>query len=651
MATRFVRQQFQLDAVQAVIDCLHGQRPAPPAGPWPLDAPYANDALTVDSDALLENIRRVQARSGLPESTSLVSSVATPIGPHLDVEMETGTGKTAVSIRTMLELNRTYGWSRFVVVVPSLAILEGHRRAFSQMEDHHFDEFGVRPNLTVYNSSSLQELDDFDAEPGVQVLLMTIQSFNAPVNTRRIHEHRDELGARRPLDVIAANRPVVIVDEPQRMGSANALRSLATLAPLLVIGFSATHVDEHHLVFRLDAVDAAEQALVKRIEVVSVDRGSRSPDDGVDVRLADLRQRQISEAIRCHLERERALLPLGIKALTLFFIDEVVGYRDRTRPDRAGRYARWFEDEYRRQQTSLLEQLVADDPHRALLAGTAAHEVHSGYFSIDRRSNDQVDGPIAKRGAQVGQSLDPDAYDLIIRDTPRLLSPDEPVRFIFSHSALREGWDLPNVMVICTLKGGGHAVSRRQEIGRGLRLAVDASGRRVERSSGYDAAVTAAVNRLTVITDESYAAYVAGLQGEYDALATAPSSALPRRRPPITECRPDARSASPPTIGPTAFITPTPEPFDTDSLVAGFGPALAVALHSVTSATDDAVEHADPRDLVGEIARAAQLTRQTVAALIGEAGNDLVELIRRDPDLAVEVVVATIRSLGVQADR
>lgn len=609
MKLQFTKHRYQTDAVEAVVDVFAGQ-PRDPGPQYTIDpgrqsakqmesavtlTGLRNAEIALSDTGILEGIQRVQRARNLPLSSSLATSAAAPGRPNLDVEMETGTGKTYVYIKTMMEMHRRYGWTKFIVVVPSVAIREGVKKTFDITAQHFQQEYGTRPQAFVYDSSRLHEIEAYSSNSGVQVMIINIQAFNSSgKDNRRIYDVLDDFQSRRPIDVIAANRPIVIIDEPQKIGAAKSLASLSNFNALMVLRYSATHTVEHNKVHRLDALDAFNQRLVKRIEVrgitvkglsgttaylhisdieirpggsprARVELEVQSPSGTIRRKLAwvtkgtnlhdlsggleayrgllvtdvdahrnilelsngdlveagqlatddvteDTKRRiQIREVVAAHLARERELFRRGIKVLSLFFIGEVVKYRDYEREDTLGDYARMFEEEYAEARDSLLQELEFEDEasYRDYLRRDAPADVHAGYFSVDRKTRRPVDGKIAARGDEKGQSTDTDAYDLILKDKERLLSLDEPVRFLFSHSALREGWDNPNVFTLGMLKRSDNEVSRRQEIGRGLRLAVDQKGVRTD-----DPATVHQVNRLTVVTDESYTDFVTGLQRE-----------------------------------------------------------------------------------------------------------------------------------------
>lgn len=625
MKLQFKVQQYQTHAVNAVVECFEGQPRVdgvsyridpgrgPDAGQAALDLGTAshsglrNAEVALTPDQLLSNLHTVQRARGLPPSARFEGSKAAPNAPNLDIEMETGTGKTYVYIKTMMEMHQRYGWSKFIVVVPSVAIREGVKKSFDITADHFQQLYGTKPRSFIYNSSQLHELERFSSDSGVQVMIINIQAFNARgKDQRRIYDELDDFQSRRPIDVLKANRPIVIIDEPQKMSADKSIKALAEFDALMVLRYSATHRVEHTKVHRLDAVDAYNQKLVKRIavrgiavkglagttaylyldaievkkgqspaarvelevqtkggaitrQVKRVTKGSRLHDltNGVEAyrdlvvtnvdavrdvieltngdvigagQLADRdvteeskRRIQIREVIRAHLDKEGELFGQGIKVLSLFFIDEVVKYRDYGREDTLGDYARVFEEEYQLAVAEIFDELELDASaaaYRAYLERDEVRDIHEGYFSIDKKNKHLVDPAIIKRGDEAGQSSDVDAYDLILKNKERLLSLDEPVRFIFSHSALREGWDNPNVFVMGMLKKSDNTISRRQEIGRGLRLAVDQHGERMDNPVNVHD-----INELTVVTDESYTDFVAGLQKEI----AASLSARPRK--------------------------------------------------------------------------------------------------------------------------
>lgn len=627
MKLQFKVQQYQTDAVDAVVEVFAGQPKHdgisyridpgrmkattdpmlfdPSATP---DSGLRNAEIALSATQLLDNIQKIQRLRYLPPSNKLVDSKAAPGAPNLDIEMETGTGKTYVYIKTTMELYKRYGWSKFIIVVPSVAIREGVKKSFDVTAEHFQQIYGTKPRAFIYNSSQLHELERFSSDAGVQVMIINIQAFNATgKDNRRIYDVLDDFQSRKPIDVISANRPIVIIDEPQKIGAPKSLEALSRFKALMVLRYSATHKVEHSKVHRLDALDAYNQKLVKKIAVrgitvkglagttaylyldaIEIAKGARPRarveievqtkggpirrqvkrldvganlhdiSNGIEAykglfitdidanrdvielsngdiviagQLADRdvteetkRRIQIREVIRAHLDKERELFAQGIKVLSLFFIDEVAKYRDYDREDTLGDYARVFEEEYVAIVDEILCELeldVAAAAYREYLRRDDVHAVHEGYFSIDKKTKHAVDGPVHATGDEKGQSKDVDAYDLILKDKERLLSLAEPVRFIFSHSALREGWDNPNVFVMGMLKKSDNTVSRRQEIGRGLRLAVDQHGERMDNPvTVHD------VNELTVVTDESYTDFVAGLQKEIsDALAARPRKA------------------------------------------------------------------------------------------------------------------------------
>ncbi|WP_328645015.1 DEAD/DEAH box helicase family protein [Amycolatopsis sp. NBC_00348] len=612
MKLQFKVQQYQTEAVDAVVDVFTGQPyadgvkyridPGKDAAQTLLeDAGLRNAEIALTPPQLLANVHRVQQARGLEQSKDLkdpVKKSATPI--NLDVEMETGTGKTYVYIKTIMELHKRYGWSKYIVVVPSVAIREGVKKSFDITAEHFQQIYGTKPRTFVYNSSRLHELERFSSDSGVQVMIINIQAFNATgKDARRIYEVLDDFQSRRPIDVIAANRPILIIDEPQKIEGdgkkpSKSLEALGLFKALFALRYSATHKIERTKVHRLDAVDAYSQKLVKKIAVrgitvkhlagstaylyvdgLEVGKGTDFPKARVELEVQtaqgirrqvkrlsqgmnlhdisgrieayrglfirdvdanrdiielsngdiirageitqdvtdDAKRRiQIREVIRAHLDKERELFAQGIKVLSLFFIDEVAKYRDYDRADTLGEYACVFEEEYEAVLADYLGQLDFDEAaerYRAHVEAIPVRSTHEGYFSIDKKTGHSIDGKIAARGDFAGQSDDVDAYDLILKDKERLLSFEEPVRFIWSHSALREGWDNPNVFVMGMLKKSDNTTTRRQEIGRGLRLSVDQHGERMDNHvTVHD------INELTVVTDESYTDFVAALQKE-----------------------------------------------------------------------------------------------------------------------------------------
>ena len=607
MKLKFKQQAYQTDAVRSVVDCFAGQPkrrgfkyavdPGRAAAGSSLTLAcfegdgFANDRIALSPAQLLENLQGVQRRQNLAVSPELKKTSVCDV--NLDVEMETGTGKTYCYIKTMFELNRDYGWCKFIVVVPSIAIREGVLKSFEIMAEHFLEQYGKRIRYFVYNSKQLHNLESFSSDAGINVMIINVQAFNARgEDARRIYLELDDFQSRRPIDVIKKNRPILILDEPQKMEGTATTEKLAEFDPLMILRYSATHKTEHNKVYRLDAIDAYNQKLVKKIAVRGITvRGlaginaylylesiriatTKPPEaraeleiqqksgikrvlrmlrkndnlydlsDGLeqyrgfvvsdinaidntisftngvvlaageaagDVSEASLRRIQIREAIKAHFEKEKALFAQGIKVLSLFFIDEVAKYRGYNEAgEQAGEYALIFEEEYNAQLNEVLT--LEDTPYNRYLKGIKTGSTHNGYFSIDKKSKRLVNPAVKGRGESAGEADDVDAYDLILRDKARLLSFEEPVRFLFSHSALREGWDNPNVFVICTLKHSDNTVSRRQEVGRGMRLAVTQGGDRMD-----DPATVHQVNVLTVVANESYRDFVAGLQKDISA--------------------------------------------------------------------------------------------------------------------------------------
>ena len=617
----FKVMEYQTNAVNAVVDCFQGQphqtgfeyrvdpgRDTASQAALSLDEDvtgHRNPALVLDETAIFDNIQALQKQQNLPLSENLVSNKVAPI--NLDVEMETGTGKTYCYIKTMFEMNRRYGWSKFIIVVPSIAIREGVKKTFEDTSDHFLANYGKRARSFIYSSKHLHQVESFASDAGINVMIINVQAFNAAgtggKDARRIFSELDEFQSRRPIDVIRAVRPILILDEPQKMEGAATQKKLEEFDAMMVLRYSATHKTTHNLIHRLDALDAYNQKLVKKIAVRGISvRGlpgtdaylylesieiskSKPPiarlelevkqqngikrqfrkvskgdnlhtlskeltaygdrfvvtdinantntitfENGVelsageargDVNEMALRRIQIRETIKAHLDKERALHGKGIKVLSLFFIDEVAKYRQYDENGNAvgGEYAKMFEEEYGK---ALEEQgLLADPAYKSYIddVGRDASRVHNGYFSIDKKR--LVDPDIIATGELKGESKDEDAYDLILKDKDRLLSLQEPTRFLFSHSALREGWDNPNVFVICTLKYSDNLIGRRQEVGRGLRMSVNQEGDRQDHP-----ATVHDTNVLTVVANESYEDFVKGFQKELrEGLASRPRKA------------------------------------------------------------------------------------------------------------------------------
>ena len=619
MKFNFKIQQYQTDAVDAVVKVFDGQgfhdktkfiRDLGKTNPddyrikigitdeddYADDTGYKNELVELSDEQLLHNIQTLQSQNNIKLSNSLVKDLGKC---SLDIEMETGTGKTYVYIKTMFELNKRYGWSKFIVVVPSIAIREGVKKSFEITTDHFMEHYGKKARFFIYNSSNLNQLDNFSQSSGINVMIINTQAFASSLKedgkskeARIIYSKRDEFGSRRPIDVIKANRPIIILDEPQKMGGDVTQKALKNFNPLFSLNYSATHAKQHNLIYVLDALDAFNKKLVKKIEVKgfevknfrgtdsylfleqivlsskkppmakieleigynkSINRETRvlgvgddlyyvsqemeqykgytiseidplrnsvtftngevlkAGDVVGDVSEKDMRRIQIRETILSHFEKEEKLFNMGIKCLSLFFIDEVAKYRqyDENGDEVLGEYGVMFEEEY----ISVLNEYVTlfDTPYQKYLKSTCYDEksVHKGYFSIDKKTGHSIDSQL-KRGSEFSDDIS--AYDLILKNKERLLSFDEPTRFIFSHSALREGWDNPNVFQICTLKHSDSNTAKRQEVGRGLRLCVNQSGNRMDIETCGEAVHD--INTLTVIASESYKTFVADLQSD-----------------------------------------------------------------------------------------------------------------------------------------
>lgn len=612
---KFKQLPYQTEAVEAVVDCFAGQ-PKLSSLSYRIDPGrearkgetikqqhdeldgFKNSDLMLIPAQIFTNIQNVQQKQNLPISDELVKTKSCSI--NLDIEMETGTGKTYCYIKTMFEMNKRYGWNKFIVVVPSIAIREGVYQSFDGMADHFLEEYGKRVKAFIYNSKSLHEIENYSSDAGINVMVINVQAFAARgKDARRIYMELDDFQSRRPIDVIKKNRPILILDEPQKMEGKKTMESLAEFEPLFTLRYSATHKTEHNKIHRLDALDAYNQKLVKKIAVrgiaikglsgtnaylylQSIEVSSTKPPvarvefeikqnngikrivrkigkgtnlfdeskgleeykdfvvsdidavkdtlsftNGVELTVGDaigdvneeaLRRIQIRETIKAHFDKEQVLFHQGIKVLSLFFIDEVAKYRNYETPeDMRGEYAKIFEEEYNQYLNEVLG--LEDTEYNKYLRNISTERTHEGYFSKDKKK--KFINSTVKRGAEA--SDDVDAYDLILKDKKRLLSLTEPVRFIFSHSALREGWDNPNVFNICQLKNLNYdnIITRRQELGRGLRIAVNQNGERMDNPLNVHQ-----INVLTVIANESYKDFVKALLKEtVDSLSARPKAA------------------------------------------------------------------------------------------------------------------------------
>lgn len=592
---KFDRLPYQWDATTAVCAVFEGQprQEAVRRDDWGMPV-FANAPLALGEEALRANLRARQARLGLPQSAKLWRGAGEKWPVNLDVEMETGTGKTYVYTQTAFELHKRYGWGKFVVVVPTVAIREGVKASLEATAGHFFGKYGVWARVAVYDSKQPGRLSDFANSPGLNILVINIQAFNARGEAnRRIRLRQDDAESNSPLELLAACHPILILDEPQKMEGKATTEALKEFEPLFVLRYSATHKTQHDLIYRLDALDAYNQKLVKKIEVTGLrmrnlpgqsgylylmgvepqtkgvpkarlefeqrtagggirhvtrlvtrtenlhELSGELPeyaqgyvvqevvkdDEGGWVRFANgltlyagdvvgavaadtLREIQVREAVKAHLQKESTNLAKGIKTLSLFFIEHVADYRVYGQADDRGPLAQTFERVYREEVDKILHDLAWPKAHKDYLRGIRAEETHAGYFSQDKKSKHAID----RTEKEVEKSGGED-YDLILRDKESLLSLKDTerarVRFLFSHSALREGWDNPNVFVICLFKHTDNAVSRRQEVGRGLRLCVTQEGARWATGDTHD------VNRLTVVTDEACTDFVKNLQQEF----------------------------------------------------------------------------------------------------------------------------------------
>ena len=620
MKLQFKHQKFQADAAKAVVDVFAGQPYLTPS--YMMDRGEQNYQMSLtderdftgwsnqrivpelNNQVILEHIKKIQRANQIEPSSKLEGTY------NLTIEMETGVGKTYTYIKTMYELNKHYGWSKFIVVVPSVAIREGVYKSFQMTQEHFAEEYGKKVHFFIYNSARLTEIDRFASDNSINVMIINSQAFNAKgKDARRIYMKLDEFRSRRPIDIIAKTNPIVIIDEPQSVEGTQTKERLKEFNPLMTLRYSATHKADsiYNMIYRLDAMEAYNKRLVKKIAVKGItETGSTATEsyvylEGLNFSKADptatlqfdclgknglrkksmkagigfnlydksgyleeykngfvvkaidgrddsveflngikiyagdvigrvseehLRRIQIRETILSHIQRERELFYKGIKVLSLFFIDEVVKYKqyDEAGQPYNGLYADMFEEEYA-DIVGNMQLEFGDDDYIEYLNMITPASTHAGYFSVDKKGK-MIDSKVGKKETS---SDDMDAYDLIMKNKELLLDRNpqkSPVRFIFSHSALREGWDNPNVFQICTLKQSSSDVRKRQEVGRGLRLCVNQEGERMDVNALGNEVHN--VNVLTVIASESYDSFAKGLQSEMaDAIANRPKSVKP----------------------------------------------------------------------------------------------------------------------------
>ncbi|MBF1114800.1 MAG: DEAD/DEAH box helicase family protein [Solobacterium sp.] len=620
MKLQFKNQKFQADAAKAVVDVFAGQPYLVPSYMMDKGTGLYQQTLTEEEDftgwgnhkivpqlsdkLILEHINSIQRANQIKPSTKLEGRF------NLTIEMETGVGKTYTYIKTMYELNRAYGWSKFIVVVPSIAIREGVYKSFQVTQDHFAEEYGKKIRFFIYNSAQLTQIDHFASDSAINVMIINSQAFNAKgKDARRIYMKLDEFRSRRPIDIIAKTNPIIIIDEPQSVEGKQTKENLKQFNPLMTLRYSATHkLDSiYNMIYRLDALEAYNKRLVKKIAVKGItESGSTATEsyvyleginlsksaptatiqfdmkslsgirkitrivsegynlydnsgqmeeykygfvvskidgrddsiefiNGIKLYAGDvigkvsedqLRRIQIRETILSHIQRERELFYKCIKVLSLFFIDEVVKYKqyDEAGHPLNGSYAEMFEEEYK-DVVSHLQITLGEDDYMNYLSAIPAEMTHAGYFSIDKKGK-MIDSKVGRKETTTD---DVDAYDLIMKNKELLLDRDpkkSPVRFIFSHSALREGWDNPNVFQICTLKQSSSDVRKRQEVGRGLRLCVNQDGERMDTNVLGNEVHN--INVLTVIASESYDSFAKGLQNEIaEAVADRPQNVTP----------------------------------------------------------------------------------------------------------------------------
>lgn len=613
MKFKFKIQQYQTDAVESTVNVFHGQeyhgnteyrrdlgKRKAQMSLMEDEAGFRNHDIEIKQEDLLRNIHQCQDMWDIPRSKSVVKDGVEAC--RLDIEMETGTGKTYVYQKTMFELNKQYGWSKFIVIVPSKAIREGVYKSFQNLEDHFMEYYGKKARYFIYDSERLQQIDAYSSDAGINVMIINAQAFASSFDeaeylqkikegkkvsdsNRIIFSRRDEFGSRKPIEVLAANRPIIIMDEPQKLEGDVTQKTMQAFKPLFILHYSATHKTQHNLIYALDALDAYRQKLVKKIQVktitqnnlfgttaymylddiildkkkppvariqLEVKKGGKeyrkvgygdklSVETGINAyegftvaeidpfqssvtftngkviykgqvvgdKNAKITQRlQLRETIEAHFKKEEELFRKGIKCLSLFFIDEVANYKSYNGDEEVHEFLwKTFEEEYK---NVLSEKITLfDDDYQKYLKGIEAEDTHKGYFSIDKKGH-----ACNSKGEKKlrGLSDDISAYDLILKNKELLLSFKNPVRFIFSHSALQEGWDNPNVFQICTLRHEFSDVRRRQEVGRGLRLCVNQDGERMDLETLGDDIHN--LNKLTVIANEEYNDFVSGLQKE-----------------------------------------------------------------------------------------------------------------------------------------
>lgn len=618
MKLQFKHQKFQADAAKAVVDVFAGQPYLTPTYMMDKGSGFIQQTITEEEDftgwsnqkivpelsdrLILEHIQKIQRDNQIKPSSSLEGRY------NLTIEMETGVGKTYTYIKTMYELNKHYGWCKFIVVVPSIAIREGVYKSFQVTQEHFAEEYGKKIRFFIYKSTQLTEIDRFASDNSINVMIINSQAFNAKgKDARRIYMKLDEFRSRRPIDIIAKTNPILIIDEPQSVEGKQTKENLKQFNPLMTLRYSATHKSDsiYNMIYRLDAMEAYNKRLVKKIAVKGItESGSTATEsyiylesinlskaaptatiqfdmkgatgirkitrtvsegynlydnsgqleeykqgfvvsridgrddsvefiNGIKIYAGDvigkvsedqIRRIQIRETILSHIQRERELFYKGIKVLSLFFIDEVAKYKqyDVAGQPMNGSYADIFEEEYTDIVDNLQHTLFDEEEYFKYLNSIPAEKTHAGYFSIDKKGR-MIDSKVARKETTTD---DVDAYDLIMKNKELLLDRNpkkSPVRFIFSHSALREGWDNPNVFQICTLKQSNSDVRKRQEVGRGLRLCVNQDGERMDTNAlGND---VHNVNVLTVIASESYDSFAKGLQNEIaEAVADRPKA-------------------------------------------------------------------------------------------------------------------------------